>query len=665
MNEGCQGFGSLRRQSLIVGLLIPLVLALSYWAYAPGINGPYVFDDIHCIVDNPKIKITSLDMTSLRQAFLGGSAGTLDRPLSMLSFGLNYFFSELDVSRFKLTNIAIHLLNGLLVFGVVRRTVALWDARQPAATGNTADAIALVAAALWLLHPVNLTGVLYVVQRMTSLSALFVLAGACFYLEGRKQQFSGGSGGTALFVGVPVCGALGLLAKENAVLLPFLCLTIEISLLRFHCGSQLARNTLNGFFFLSVVVPLYATLVFLIVNPQWVARPDLGRDFDVIERMLTESRVLWIYLRMLFVPALHDLNLYYDNIEVSRSLLSPATTSISIASLIILTAYVLAQRNRFPLLAFGLIWFLCAHLLESTFIMLELMHLHRNYVAYIGPIAALAAGAFRYRNAKTVPLLAIFGVFSLIFAITTHERSTQWAHPVTMAEWEVRHNPNSARAHYQMAAVYRHLYQRHRDERLIEQAAFHFRKARDFMPYDTIGPNVALVIVESEAGKELSASLIANIRRDLVKPNFSNTTLTHFSRLMDCVKIQKCPIPNDKALDLFSAVLANHSLNDALRSRFLGQLGDFYAKFSDPRAAAVAFEDAASLAPDEPVHQMSLFNMYIAIGDLQAAERSLHEADRLDFMGRYTADRHLLASTLSSYKQRRSLNHDPVAQKGG
>ncbi|MGH8377768.1 MAG: tetratricopeptide repeat protein, partial [Gammaproteobacteria bacterium] len=156
---------------LYVAFLAALILTLL--AYLPGLHGPFVFDDITNIVQNKALAMHSLAWDQLMHAALSSDAGPTGRPLSSLSFALNIYFNGLDATAFKITNLVIHLLNGLLVFILLRQIVEHWSKKRVIQSANTAFWLPLLCAAAWLLHPLNLTAVLYVVQRETSLCSLF------------------------------------------------------------------------------------------------------------------------------------------------------------------------------------------------------------------------------------------------------------------------------------------------------------------------------------------------------------------------------------------------------------------------------------------------------------------------------------------------------------
>ena len=155
----------MNRGLALAGLVLIGLVGL---VYLPGLGGGFAFDDYHTIVDNPSLDIQTLSWDALLDAAMSGvGIGPLARPLAMLSFAANRSVAGLRPEAYKLTNLAIHALNALLIFGLLRSWLPRLAPRAP-------TACAWLIAALWALHPINLTAVLYVVQRMTSLSATWV-----------------------------------------------------------------------------------------------------------------------------------------------------------------------------------------------------------------------------------------------------------------------------------------------------------------------------------------------------------------------------------------------------------------------------------------------------------------------------------------------------------
>ena len=165
------------------------LLGLTFFVYQPGLNGPFVFDDGPNILKNTDIAIQNLNIQTLKKAAFSGASGPLGRPISMLSFALNFFTTGLNNHYFKLTNLFIHMLCGLGIFflsstilEITRiRAISLLSVKQ-------SEWLSLAVTAAWLLHPLCLTSVLYVVQRMTTLSSLFCIFG--FFVSKLSKDIS-------------------------------------------------------------------------------------------------------------------------------------------------------------------------------------------------------------------------------------------------------------------------------------------------------------------------------------------------------------------------------------------------------------------------------------------------------------------------------------------
>ena len=148
----------------------------------PGLTGAFFFDDHPNIVENEAIQINALDSAAIKQALSGPAAGPLGRPVSVASFALTHYFFSLDAFAFKAVNLGIHLIAGVLAYWLA---VMLLQAAR-ATTDQRQHWIPLWVFALWSLHPIQLTPVLHVVQRMTSLSALFLFA-PCSFIYARAR----------------------------------------------------------------------------------------------------------------------------------------------------------------------------------------------------------------------------------------------------------------------------------------------------------------------------------------------------------------------------------------------------------------------------------------------------------------------------------------------
>lgn len=422
-----------------------LVLALVAVLFAPGLGGGFVFDDVGNIVGNSALYMTGLDHVSAWRAAGSFPYGPGLRVIPMLSFGLDYFRSgSFDPATFKATNLAIHLVSVLVLAGFVRALLIV--AGQRAAQASW---LALGLALLWAIHPLQVSSVLYVVQRMQTLANLFLLIALWAYLHMRQAQIAGRPWGRAAVV-VLAGWLLALASKEDAALLPAYTLLLELTVLRFAMHTPAAGRWLARGYAMAVL--LGAILFVFWVVPRFGSLETFAwREFNSIERVLTQGRVLLMYLGQIVWPLPDSMPFYYDNYPVSRGWLAPSSTLLAWLSLAALAALAWALRHRMPLLALGLLWYLAGHFVTSNVIGLELAFEHRNPFPMIGVILAVAALASRLRRDVAVSLLvlALAGC-----ALGTHTRAQTWGEELRMARKSVELAPGSGRAWVELCRVH-------------------------------------------------------------------------------------------------------------------------------------------------------------------------------------------------------------------
>ena len=438
-----------------IGWLAALLLltALIYW---PGLRGGYLFDDSPNIVDNHALQITHLDYQSLKSAALSSPSSGLKRPLAYLSFSLNYYFTGLAPGPMKAVNLIIHLLNALLVYAVLLALLRWRDAWSnaipQASTRNHLFALAITAA--WALAPINLTSVLYVVQRMESLCNLFVLAGLWAYIAGRERQAVGRGGWWWIAAGLLGGTGLGLLAKESALLLPLYIMLLEWALLRWRCADRRSSRVLRG---LHASMFALGTLATAFMLPRLVAPSTWSiRAFTLGQRLLTEPRVLWSYIDWTLLPNLSRLGFYYDDYSVSTGLLSPPSTVYALLGLLGLAIAAIVLRRRVPLASLGIAWFLAAHVMTGSVIPLELVFEHRNYFASFALLLALlsiAAAALTRPSWRRIALPLLIAWIAWLGFVTAL-RVQEWQNPLRLAQSLAAKQPQSPRTQYELGRTY-------------------------------------------------------------------------------------------------------------------------------------------------------------------------------------------------------------------
>ncbi len=432
-----------------------LIVSITFLIYSPGLSGPFIFDDFDNIVNNKNLNIQNLSLDSIQKAANSLSSGFLGRPISALSFSLNYYLADdaNNPSGFKLFNLIIHSINGLLLFWLTALVFFHLKRKFPPPFQDitTYQQLILLAgsvALLWVVHPIQLTSVLYVVQRMTSMAAMFIFLALICYLYARtalqeKQHLRG-----ALWLsGLPFFGLIAILCKETGLLLPLYVAILELILFsqtlpwnRWSYTSKKIRW--------SIKICASASIIFLLITAIQYSLPTYsGRDFTLLERLLTESRVLVFYIGQILLPQPSAFGLYHDGFVMSHSLLEPLSTLPALIVIISLPVYALVCRNKHPLLSLGILWFYVSHVLESTFYPLELVHEHRNYLASVGLIFILFQGFLWVFNVNQNNKIWIFIPTLIIFlSSTTFIRSNQWGDLLTLLQTQTQHHPKSPRA---------------------------------------------------------------------------------------------------------------------------------------------------------------------------------------------------------------------------
>ncbi len=337
-------------------LLLFLATVFAYW---PGLSGPFVLDD-HSNIGALGSLGGVTDWETFTAFVFGGTAGPTGRPLALLTFLIDGNNWPTDPWPFKRTNLAIHLINAVLLGVLLVRILRLLNFDK-----RNALWIALLTTACWALHPFLVSTTLYAVQRMAQLATLFIFAGLISYLYGRSLlAINAVKAYWVMSVSIGVFTLLAMLSKENGILLPVLIGVIELTVVASQ-RDRLAR--LNRYWLaVFIVVPtlvIAGYLARILFNDDFfvVVPPS---DFSLYERLLTQPRILIDYLQQWFIPKLYTTGVFQDHFIKSTGLLAPVTTVLAIGlhGLVIGLAFV--KRRQWPLIALAALFFYASHLLE-------------------------------------------------------------------------------------------------------------------------------------------------------------------------------------------------------------------------------------------------------------------------------------------------------------
>lgn len=413
--------------------LLLLFLFATLLLYLPGLKGPFLFDDfanLPALGEYGGIR----NWETLRLYLAKAQAGPTGRPVSLLSFLLNATNWPAAPYPFKLTNLLLHLTNGALLYLLLNKLMRL-RFEQPRARW-----IALIATVWWLLHPMFVSTVLYVVQRMAMLPVTFTLIGFLAYLHGR-QSIPGLRGYLWMSGGIGVATILATFSKENGALLPLLLLITELVWISPHSKRQPDWRWLTIF----LILPSVAVIGYLLLKIPHAANYFSLRPFTMGERVLTETRILCEYLWKLIVPNLAGSGLFHDDYPVSTNWLTPKTTLPALIFLATLFLSALILRRRYPLYSLAILFFLAGHLIESTVIPLELYFEHRNYLPALFLFLPFAWGieflSRQQRLAWSIPLLLL-----ITFGVMVHLRASTWSNEQRILLTWAHENPESERA---------------------------------------------------------------------------------------------------------------------------------------------------------------------------------------------------------------------------
>ncbi len=460
-----------------------LLFLLIVLVYSNTFSAAWHLDDFTNILDNTNVHASKLSMDtwlrSVRAPFTDpdnpkpGLSG-LYRPVAMLTFAFNWYLGGKDVFGYHLVNIGIHCLTSCLLYFTILKLIG---------TPNLGDRyrknvhfIALLTTALWALHPIQTQAVTYIVQRMACLAAFFYLAGIYLFLKIRSTQ---APGRRLLLFGLCLLSyLLAMGTKRNTVTLPAAWLLIEIVFYMKPGFFKRTRVKLIGTGIIIGLILFYGLLLFYWQeNPlSAIAAGYQKRPFTLIERLLTEFRVMVFYLSQLFYPVPQQFSIVHD-FGLSKSLLDPWTTTGALVIICSLTTAAFYNLRRNVLWSFSILFFFLGHSVESTIFPLELVFEHRNYLPSLFLFLPVAAGIKNlidtYRHKNRILYFMLIGSVPILMAglgLGSYIRNNVWATEKSLWQDAMQKAPSIARP-YQILAL-----ALERENRLDEALVLH-RKA--------------------------------------------------------------------------------------------------------------------------------------------------------------------------------------------
>lgn len=613
-----------KRQTGIVVFLFLLLLWLAWGIYQPARSGTLVFDDIPNL--QPWQEIGDINSFQALTQFAFSSSHIPGRPLSLISFAIDDQSWPANTDALKRTNILLHLLNAALAFALLR-ILAL-----RLASPCNANFIALIAATIWTLHPLQASNVAYIIQRMNLLSSLFTLSALIIYCIGRsrldKQQWSGlvvCSIAAGLFI------PLGILAKENALVTCVYILLIEAFYYHSPTLSNTATNknrvTLTRLWNTWKILALWLPCVIFAAYATRVVlnQPDgfETRNFTAGERFLTQGPVLANYLGKLVAPRIHDSGLYFDNFPISHGIDLTTLISWSLIIFLLLIAYRLKRKK--PFISFGIFFYFSGHLMESTVLPLELYFEHRNYLPQLGIWLAISWIIVNYAHSRRRTVIAsiVLIISTTLLCLLTWQHATTWGDNRKQTTHWYAENPLSLRT----SMAYARLQLSEGHVKTAKETLFKAQRAHpdSLTPLLTwrywnclrSGEEIMLAdLPEKAKTADYDVTIVSIIMEINQLARSKNNTNCHYSKLDDLEKLMHALLTNRhySAPDTYSAI--NMSLAEIAAAK-----GDL--------DATISYYDESTKATPNPVYPYKQAYYLLSAGITDPAISYLNKASHL------------------------------------
>lgn len=459
------------RQALLATVLLLVAGLLAYSnSFSPALH----FDDRTVITENASIRDLANLPAVLSPPPVSGVGG---RPVSNLSFALNYRLSGLHLWSYHALNLALHLAAACTLFGLVRRTLRL-PSLAPR-FGSDATLLAFAVAVLWLLHPVQTQVVTYLSQRTEGLMGLFYLLTLYGFVRGTEKSRP------RLWhtLAIATC-ALGMASKQAMVTAPMLVLLYDRTFVSGSFRDAWRRHTR---FYLGLAAS-WIVLGFCLLR---LRDQNVGYALGVspFDYALTACRALLVYLKLSFWP--HPLVFDYGP-NFLRTVGAAAPYALPLAALLLGTLFALWRR---PALGFlGAAFFLLLAPTSSLVpIALQPIAENRLYLALAAPLTLLALGLHRLVPG---PGRWLFVPFAVTCGLLTHHRNEAYRDEISLWSDTVAKAPDNARAHYNLGLAFSAAGR-------LPDALAHYERALALRPdYAEAHCNLGLVLLETSRPQE-------------------------------------------------------------------------------------------------------------------------------------------------------------------
>jgi tetratricopeptide (TPR) repeat protein len=471
-----------------------LIALLSILAYSNTFQVPFVFDDTPFILDNPVIKDINYFISPSKADSLSVPNNPdiprflKTRPVAYFSFWVNHRIGGLNVEGYHAVNIALHIMNSLLVYLIVLLTFRTLLLKTSVLKGQS-GVIALFSGLLFAAHPLQTEAVTYILQRCVVLAAMFYLLSIAAYIGSRLSESNLSKYG--LYLLSIVSAVLGMKTKESTFTLPVAIVVYEF--LFFNVAFKKRALLLIPLLLTMLIIPL--EYIDLSSDTGLAAMLDsASRSKNALPRLdylLTQFRVIAGYIGLVLFPvgqnADHDQQAY-------NSFLEPQVfMSFLFLSGIFAVGIYLFYRSRIKdsglrIIAFGIFLFFLALFVESSvFPIGEMMVEYRVYLSCAGAFLALGTGAFLLmerlkKRAMQKAFVLFLVVIPLALSVATYSRNAVWKSKISLWEDVVRKSPQKERGYNNLGNAYKSM-------GLFDRAIEHYTIAISLKPDYAVAHN--------------------------------------------------------------------------------------------------------------------------------------------------------------------------------
>lgn len=597
-------------------LLAAVVLVLPVAVLWPGVWGGFIFDDYPNLIDDDSWRLQQLGWAELMRVLGGGIASAAGRPLAMLSFAINHYLLGNEPWGFKVIALLWHAFNAVLLGWLLQQCLHL--------SGATArigiPAVAGLAAVVWAIHPLQVSTVFYVVQRMEIGAATGVLLALNCYLKVRGASIAQRPVGMWLLM-MAASVVLGFGFKETILLVPVYTLLLELCLLGFRGRGALAGHHLRRVYAIGLAVAVLVFVFLVLPRYGWVERYS-GRDFGTVDRLLSQGPVLWMYLCQAVAAWPEWLRFYYDDQVawmVSATWWQVALPWLGLAGLF---GSAVALRSKLPLYALGIGWFFAGHLLTSNIWPLELAFEHRNYFPLAGLVLAATALALATGRRLTVgagPAITLV-LAGYVGAMGWLQAST-WGDEDRLTLTLANRAQASERAGYALGQwLYRHS-GGDPDGPLWAMAQQEMQRVAA-LPLSSGLPEHAVIVMVGRIGGDVPQGMWTSLRAKVARRELDAQTLAAVEGVAQCASGGQCRFADEASVQsLLLLALESSPHSDRLHARY----GEYaLARMGDRELAISLFRRAVELAPAEVVYRILLARVLLANGsDAELEEAGL------------------------------------------